>query len=205
MKDKKIVELKNLVETAEVALQQAREILAEITGDVSFSVAADKARYLNSHEDEDGQIIEGVFDGQEMIGPDGKKYSVPVNYASKSKLVEGDMLKLTIKKDGTFLYKQIGPAERARKKGVLVYDNETDNFRVMTEDGKSYLLLTASVTYFKGDAGDQAIILVPKDDESTWAALENIIKKGSQSEEEKPDEIAEGLDDLSSAEELEEI
>ena len=43
-----------------------------------------------------GRIIEGVFDGYQMIGPDGTKYSVPANYSSKSKLVEGDLLKLTI-------------------------------------------------------------------------------------------------------------
>ena len=33
---------------------------------------------------------------QIMIGPDGKNYPVPANYASKSKLIEGDILKLTI-------------------------------------------------------------------------------------------------------------
>ena len=56
---------------------------------------------------EDGIIVEGVFNGQIMIGPDGKQYSVPANYASKSKLVEGDILKLTIDKDGSFIFKQI--------------------------------------------------------------------------------------------------
>ena len=43
-----------------------------------------------------GRVIEGVFDGENMIGPDGKQYSVPANYASKSKLVEGDILKMKI-------------------------------------------------------------------------------------------------------------
>ena len=47
--------------------------------------------------------MEGVFDGQNMMGPDGKKYPVPANYASKSKLVEGDVLKLTISDDGSFI------------------------------------------------------------------------------------------------------
>ena len=37
----------------------------------------------------DGRVVEGVFDGQNMVGSDGKIYSVPPNYASKSKLVEG--------------------------------------------------------------------------------------------------------------------
>ncbi|MBU1146566.1 hypothetical protein KKD80_03410, partial [Patescibacteria group bacterium] len=39
------------------------------------------------------RIMEGVFNGQNMIGADGKEYLVPANYASKSKLVEGDILK----------------------------------------------------------------------------------------------------------------
>ena len=67
----------------------------------------------------EARVIEGVFDGENMIGPDGKQYSVPANYASKSKLVEGDILKLTITGSGTFVYKQIGPIERARIVGEL--------------------------------------------------------------------------------------
>jgi len=29
-----------------------------------------------------GKVIEGVFDGQNMVGSDGKTYPVPANYAS---------------------------------------------------------------------------------------------------------------------------
>ena len=42
-----------------------------------------------------------------MIGPKDKIFPVPANYASKSKLVEGDRLKLTILPNGSFVYKQI--------------------------------------------------------------------------------------------------
>lgn len=122
-----------------------------------------------------GTVIEGVFDGQNMVGPDGKVYTVPANYASKSKLVEGDLMKLTIKKDGTFLYKQIGPIERMRQLGHLVKDEEFGVWRAMTTAGRSYRLLTASVTYFKGQAGDVVTILVPKDGDSRWGAVENIV------------------------------
>ena len=55
---------------------------------------------------QDGRVIEGVFDGQHMIGSDGRQYLVPQNYASKSKLVEGDILKLTIQPNGSFLFKR---------------------------------------------------------------------------------------------------
>ena len=175
--DKKLQELKKLVETAEIALQQAREVLFSLTGDNQDSEIFSKLKNLKQEDNASGQVIEGVFDGQQMIGPDGKKYSVPVNYASKSKLVEGDILKLTILADGSFVYKQIGPQDRSRLKGTLVYDNETDGYRVITEDGKNYKLLTASVTYFKAEPGEQVVILVPKNSNSTWAALENVVKK----------------------------
>ncbi len=125
------------------------------------------------------RVVEGVFDGQGMIGDDGKGYLVPPNYASKSKLVEGDMLKLTIGGRGNFIYKQIGPIDRQRLIGTLAFDQETGQFLVVA-GGRSWKVLKASVTYYKSDAGDEAVILVPKNAPSKWAAVENIIKKTPQ-------------------------
>lgn len=124
----------------------------------------------------EGKIMEGVFDGQHMIGSDGKQYLVPPNYASKSKLVEGDILKLTIAPNGTFLFKQIGPIERKRVMGVLMRDEHTGDWKVVA-DGKKYNILTASVTFFKGNPGDDVVILVPKAAPSKWSAVENVIKR----------------------------
>lgn len=124
---------------------------------------------------EEGRVIEGVFDGEYMIGPDGKQYSVPANYASKSKLVEGDILKLTITDKGTFIYKQISPIERARVIGEL--EKGDDGIFYASSDGKKWRVLTASVTYFKGEPGDEIVIITPKTGESKWAAVENIIRK----------------------------
>lgn len=125
---------------------------------------------------EGARVIEGAFDGQNMTAPDGKQYSVPANYASKSKLVEGDILKLTITRDGSFIYKQIGPIDRQRLIGRLIRDDLTGEFRVES-GGDSYRVLLASVTYFKGEAGDEVVILLPKEGQARWAAVENIIKK----------------------------
>jgi len=124
----------------------------------------------------EGKIVEGVFDGQHMIGADGKQYLVPPNYASKSKLVEGDILKLTIAPNGTFLFKQIGPIERKRVMGILVRDEHTGDWKVVAES-KKYNILTASVTFFKGTPGDDVVILIPKSAPSKWAAVENVIRK----------------------------
>lgn len=122
------------------------------------------------------RVIEGVFDGQMMIGSDGKSYAVPPNYVSKSKLVEGDMLKLTIKKEGTFLFKQIGPIERARLVGKLAYDASSGSFVVISGE-QTYKVIAAGVTFFHGEPGDEVIILVPKSTPSVWAAIENVVKK----------------------------
>jgi len=123
-----------------------------------------------------GTVVEGIFDGKGMVGPDGKEYPIPPNYASKSKLVEGDMLKLTVTPTGAFIFKQIGPIERDRKVGALVHDREIDEFAVIVGD-KKYRVLKASITYFRGADGDEAVILVPKMSPSKWAAVENVMKR----------------------------
>lgn len=122
----------------------------------------------------DGRIVEGVFDGQNMVGSDGRQYLVPQNYASKSKLVEGDILKLTIQPNGGFIFKQIGPIERERVVGTLLRDENTQDWKAVAE-GKKYNLLPASISYFKGQHGDSIVILIPKSAPSRWAAVENVI------------------------------
>jgi hypothetical protein len=178
-KAKKIEELESLVYNLELELQKTKLILGELSGRksqdaVDFSLKASQEG--SESQSDEGAVVEGIFDGQLMIGPDGKKYSVPANYASKSKLVEGDILKLTIARDGSFIFKQILPVERARVVGHLVKDKELDQFVVLSQD-KVYRTLMASITYFKGEEGDEVVVLVPKDSDSNWAAVENIIKK----------------------------
>lgn len=120
------------------------------------------------------RIVEGVFNGEKMIGGDGVEYNVPANYASKSKLVEGDILKLTITGNGSFLYKQIGPVERTQMVTDLAQSETGEWYAV--QGRKKWKLLTASVTYFHGDAGDEVVILIPKEGKTAWAAVENVIR-----------------------------
>ncbi|NCF74952.1 MAG: hypothetical protein GWO87_00470 [Xanthomonadaceae bacterium] len=153
------------------------EDIGVLSNEVEFSKDEKENISLNNIKETDGQkIIEGVFNGEEMIGPDGKHYSISSNYASKSKLVEGDVLKLIIDSDGTFIYKQIGPIERKRVFCILVENEDNNQYYAMNDDGK-WKILKSSVTYFKGEPGDEIIILIPKDHKSQWAAVENIIKK----------------------------
>lgn len=162
--------VQQLLESAEGNIRSAKQLLAELYGGPASSLR-EKAKDLTTSVD--GRIVEGVFDGQNMVGSDNKKYPVPANYASKSKLVEGDVLKLTILEDGSFIYKQIGPIRRRKLVGTLALDGE--DYRVLA-GGRSYRVLYASVTYFKGQPGDQVTLLVPEEREATWGAVENILQ-----------------------------
>lgn len=166
--EKQVKRLKTLIEDAETNLSAARELLTSVLGDEG--VIAPRETVISGPE---GKIIEGVFDGQIMIGPDGKNYPVPANYASKSKLVEGDILKLTITEDGRFLYKQIGPVDRKTMIGTLKKHDERYYVEI---SGREYQVLYASVTYFHLREGDQVTVVLPaKNDEATWAAVESAL------------------------------
>lgn len=171
--------LENIKENNEQLIRIFNDLAAE-NNELRIKIAqkADSEFFVQrSEKDEENEskIIEGVFNGEFMIGPDGKQYNVPSNYASKSKLVEGDIMKLTITPNGTFLYKQIGPIERERIVGELLQE-EDGNFYV-TYQGNKWRVLTASATYYKGSTGDEAVILIPKHGISRWGAVDNIIKK----------------------------
>jgi hypothetical protein len=169
--DKQLKTLKKLIETAETNLAGAKELLTSLVGS-DDTVAPGSANNKAAGGDGTGKIIEGAFDGQHMIGPDGKSYPVPANYASKSKLVQGDQLKLIIGDDGSFIYKQIGPIERKKLIGTL---NLKDGAYYVEARGTEYHVLFASVTYFKAQPGDQVTMVIPEQGDAEWAAIEAVI------------------------------
>lgn len=162
--DKQIKRLRALISEAETSLAAAKELLVSIVGDDPVLTDKTKDKAL-------GKVIEGVFEGQNMVGSDGKTYPVPANYASKSKLVQGDILKLTVADDGSFLYKQIGPVPRKQVVGLL---NQKEGHYFVDVEGKQFQVLLASVTYFKAKPGDQVSVNIPEDPsvDAEWAALE---------------------------------
>ncbi len=169
--DKQLKTLKKLIETAETNLAGAKELLTSLVGGEDV-VAPATGTTAKAAELASGKIVEGTFDGQHMVGPDGKNYPVPANYASKSKLVQGDMLKLIIGDDGGFIYKQIGPVERKKLIGTL---NLRDGAFFVEARGKEYHVLFASVTYFKAQPGDQVTMVIPEEGDAEWAAIEAVI------------------------------
>lgn len=166
-KQNKLVLLSQMIENAERSIVAARQIMRE------FNVENRPQREMEA-----SQIVEGAFDGEKMVSMDGKHYPVPANYASKSKLVEGDLLKLTITEDGSFVYKKISSVETRKVIGVVMRDSN-DRYYVSAE-GKKYNVLLASLTYFKAKEGDELILIVPKDRLSSWAAVESIISEADR-------------------------
>lgn len=173
----KLALVKEMLESAESSLRSAKQMVNELVGSNGKSSFAKKAEIFSDieksdHEDEGDKIIEGVFDGEKMIDEKEKEFPVPANYASKSKLVPGDVLKLTVKEDGSFVYKQIGPVERKKIIGTLTY--EDGQYKVVAS-GKTYKVLLASVTYHKAEMGDKITLVVPENEDSEWGAIENVL------------------------------
>jgi len=165
--EKELASIKQMLDLAESNLRQAKKLL------FSAEISEKIEQIADSKEGEN--IVEGVFDGEKMISHDKKSFHIPANYASKSKLVSGDILKLTIMSDGAFQYKQIGPVERQKKIGQLE-EASAGRFTVLCDDGNEYQVLPASITFFKAKEGDKLTILVPKDLPSEWAAVENLLE-----------------------------
>jgi len=163
LKQDKIELLRQMIEGADRNIAAAKQILSQLDG------SAKKSR----NRQEASQIIEGTFDGEKMIGLDGKKYPVPANYASKSKLVEGDLLKLAITDDGSFLFKQISPVERRTIIGTVIKDNDGKCY--VYSEGRKHKVLLASLTYFRAKEGDEVMLIVPKEKISDWGAIEAVI------------------------------
>lgn len=165
MQDSELKKIVKLLSEAEERIEQAKDLL--VGKEITISLESPKS-------DQDSKSIEGVFNGLVMLDANGGEYPVPQNYASKSKLVTGDLLKLTIKDDGSFLFKQIGPVER--KHEIAELKIKKDQYIAETEVGDRYQILLASVTYFKAKAGDKVTIVLPSNGPAKYAALENVIK-----------------------------
>ncbi len=177
MADDSLILIQELLDSAQASLKTANAMIRELTGIADPSRerhVSNATRSVPMAGPVSGRIIEGIFDGQNMVDSGGQSYPVPANYASKSKLVEGDGMKLTITDEGKFIYKQISPIDRRLAKGVLI--QEDGQYKVLAE-GKTLRVLLASVTFYRAEVGDQVTILLPVVGEAQWAAIEAVIPK----------------------------
>ncbi len=170
--------MENDIKRMKLALNQLAKFDPENPESIEYKDAEQTIaeQELKNYAEENAEVVEWKFDGYFMIGADQKKYPVPLNYSSKTKLVAGDLLKLKILEDGKFIYKLIQPVERKHIRAVL---SKTDDnkFVAITDDGKNYFLNQAAVTFFKGKSWDELYILINEKEEMSFAAIEAIIKK----------------------------
>jgi LysM repeat protein len=177
MDQKQILILKKLVAEIDDKLVQAKQLLSRIDTESGSTEPQSKAHAnLSEAEAPDGtHILYGTFNGENFVSDDGTPYPINPNYASKSKLVEGDTLKLTISPEGKFTFKTINPVNRKWSIAKLV-SSETDPKVVV--DGDEYKVLYASVTYYKAKSGDTLSVIVPAKPNSTWATIDAVLPKG---------------------------
>lgn len=178
MQNKKaLLAIRDFIATAEKSLKSAKKLLKDLSEqnniDLNSEVKLDTS-WLHSYTDENSKIIEWVFTWEEMLDSQWNKYPVPVNYSSKSKLVQWDKLKLTIAGNGKMLYKQIAPIERETK--VWLLTKEHGKYQVVAESN-TYDVLTAAVTHFGWEVWDSVTIILPTWKDASFAAIEAIMPK----------------------------
>lgn len=123
--------------------------------------------------------IEGSFDGLQLVTSDGKKYDVPANYAAKSKLVYGDVLKL-IEVDGKEIFKQVEKKERKELHAVL--SKKEGQWFALTDAG-SYQMSETVAEYNQFEVNDEAVVLVPEDNLNVpFAALDEMVTEKKKPE-----------------------
>lgn len=174
---KTIIAIRDFINSAEKSIKNANKLLKDILNDNNLDLNSEinlDTSWLNNYNSWNSKIIEWIFTWEEMLWSDWNTYPVPVNYASKSKMVQGDKLKLTIEGNWKMLYKQISPIEREMKTWLLA--KEKEKYQVIS-DWKTYWVLTASVTHFKWNIWDSVSIIIPKWKDATFAAIDNIIPK----------------------------
>ncbi|MBX9809844.1 hypothetical protein K2X92_05630 [Candidatus Gracilibacteria bacterium] len=174
IQDKQIKALRDLIQSAESSVRSARKMLDSILGDTPRDEFDISGVELNSYQSGDDKIVEGVFTGDSMLGPDGSVYPVPQNYSSKSLLVQGSRLKATIDVHGGIKYKIIEEIPFETSIGIVTKNG--DKYEITT-DAKTYKVLMAAITFHKCSVGDTVSIRTPKGKDATYAVIESIIPK----------------------------
>lgn len=180
---KKIQSALSMVEIAENNLKNIRQTLLQVLEENGQKGNYSQVPVRKSHDEQSAaiEVVEGNFDGENMVGDNGQIYVVPQNYASKSQLVIGDRMKWLLTADRE-IFKLIAPVDRERVSGIFSIDN--DNYAVVVENLKNPVkILKASATFaIKNQGlsvGDEVIILVPKSATPTWGALVSVVKKNN--------------------------
>ncbi len=176
MEQKTIIAIRDLIDNAEKSIKNSKKLLQELLKDENVDINNHNFNLnsLTDYKDNDNKIIEWIFIWEYMLWADWNRYPVPANYASKSKLVQWDRMKLTIDPIWKMTYKQILPIARTIKTWLIAKEN--DRF-IAISDSKNYNLVQRAVTHFKLTVWDKVSILVPEWKDATFAAIELALPK----------------------------
>lgn len=174
---------------AESSLSLARQLLRELESQAPPPRPSDPPRgapFPHAQPQPQARELPGVvgtFDGTYLTTLDGRKFPVPEGYASKTKLVFGDKLKM-IEERGQRHFKQIEQVRRIFANGI--FSQKEGRFVAVTADG-SYRLLQSSLRYYGGGEGDEVRIILPEGNKhAPFAAIDSILKKSQVKKEEPP-------------------
>ncbi len=186
---KKIQTVHNLIEIAENNLKTAKSLLNQLLEESgvrsgSPSIQLNSPR-LSREEDVAREVVEGYFDGENMIGDNGRIYIVPQNYASKTQLVVGDRMKwiLTTNRE---VFKLIQPVERQKVEGQFLIDNDIYYVSINNIDHPIKILKASATFAMKTQnlkQGDIVSILIPRDTKSHWGAFISIVQSSTEYQE----------------------
>lgn len=206
---KKIQTALNMVEVAENNLKNIRQILSGLLEENGQKATYSNFSIKKSHDESLAtEVVEGNFDGENMMGDNGQIYIVPQNYASKSQLIIGDRMKWILTSERE-IFKLIAPVERERVNGTFSIDGE--NYAVLVNNlAIPVRVLKASATFaIKNQGlsvGDEVTVLIPKDSTPVWGALISVVKKNTESLDILENEVKKEYPKIkSSTEELDDI
>ena len=188
MDSQKISKILNLIEIAENNLKTAQLLIKQMYGTGALHTesysSSNYSPSVTSPADSEAnflEVVEGNFDGENMIGDDGKIYAIPANYASKTKLVVGDRMKRILTDTYREVYKVIQKAPAKRAVGMFTMD-ESGEFVVLVDSIPNPVrVLKASITFAMKQqnlrSGDTVAILIPANGGSIWGAFDSIVKQ----------------------------
>lgn len=115
-----------------------------------------------------------TFNGVYGISKDGKIYNVPENYASKSKLLEGDILNIYLNDQGEYIFKQIERVPRKMEVGIV--DSGIKRMIIFIPRlNRKFKVLKASESYFHLQPGMRVAVTIRSDENCGFCAIENLL------------------------------
>jgi hypothetical protein len=164
-------ELKKMISSARRNLAMLEKSYQEIVSEeLNFTISSQQRK--NSIRETDSSTVIGFFDGEKMVTEKGEEFSVPANYASKSKLVVGDKLKLIIKQSGVRLFKVIENVKVKNLTGKIITDGK--DYQILSQKNK-YKILPAVASFFALKTGDKVFFAIPENLETNYGTIEYIL------------------------------